>query len=159
MKLSLISICLVVLSYGCSSSSPTAPTFDTTTKEDSAVITIQRWDGEDWINTNSKLALSMTWRFISYLENRDGRVEIKGGFSLDISNPTDWDVEFNFREIFFKDSNGIPIYEKSTFAYYLIRANETRNISDTFTIKLDNIDVTNQITEMSLWGSAGYPRE
>ena len=156
MKLSLISICLVVLSYGCSSSSPTAPTFDTTTKEDSAVITIQRWDGEEWIETADLLSVSWTWRFISYLEKDDRSVRIKGGYTLDLSNPSDNDVEFSFNKLSFDDKDGIPIYEY-TLIYDIDRfvsANGTDTYSGAFEIDLDNIDVSNQITKMFIWGAA-----
>ena len=162
MKLLTISICLVVLSYGCSNNSPTStePTLDTTTKESSGSWTIQRWDGANWIDTADKLSIDKTWRFISYLELDDRSVRIKGGYTLDLSNPSDNDVEFSFNKLSFNDKDGIPIYE---YTFYdidrFVSANGTDSYSGMFEIDLNNIDTANQITEMILWASATIPVE
>jgi hypothetical protein len=165
MKTLLIPICLLFLSYGCSKESPTSteptePTLDTTTKESSGSRTIERWNGDDWIDTGYRLSVDSTWRFISYLDRADGGVDIKGGYTLDMSNPSDNDVEFEFNKFFFKDKDGIPIHE---YTFYhierLVSANGTARYSGTFEIDLDNIDIANQITRMTLWGSASIPVE
>ena len=160
MKTLLIPICLLFLSYGCSKESPTSteptePTLDTATKESSGFHTIKRWDGENWIDTGDKLTVSWTWRFISHLERDDGGVLIKGGYTLELSNPSDNDVEFRLNKFFFKDKDGIPIYE---YTFYdisrLVSANGTARYSGTFEIDLDNIDIANQITIMSFYAAA-----
>ena len=155
MKLSLISICLLFLSYGCSKDSPTstAPTLDTTAKESSGAWTIS--------NTIDRLTVSWTWRFISHLENDDGGVRIKGGYTLDMSNPSDNEVMFSFLTLIFNDTNGIPIYEYTLYPRIErpVSANSTANYVGTFELDLDSIDVANQITGMSLWGSASIPAE
>ena len=166
MKLSLISICLLFLSYGCSNDSPTStaptePTLDITAKtHEGYTWPIRRWDGDNWIDTGDKLTVSWTWRFISHLERDDGGVLIKGGYTLELSNPSDNDVEFRLNKFFFKDKDGIPIYE---YTFYdierLVSANGTARYSGTFEIDLDNIDIANQITEMTLWASATIPVE
>ena len=166
MKTLLIPICLLFLSYGCSKESPTSteptePTLDTTTKESSGSWTIKRWNGDDWIDTGYRLSVDRTWRFISYLDRADGGVDIKGGYTLELSNPSDNDVEFGFSKLIFKDKDGIPIseYYASPRIERLVSANGTARYSGTFEIDLDNIDIANQITRMTLWASATIPVE
>ena len=182
MKVLTISICLVVLSYGCSKDSPTSTelttstepatstepttstelTLDTTTKEESGTYTILRWDGENWIYTADKLAVSLTWRFISHIEYDDGSVRIKGGYTLDFSNPSDNDVEFGLNKLVFRDKDDIPIhipyqpiYEDNPFSRIKrnVRANSTDTYSDAFEIELDNIDIAEQIVIMDVWAT------
>jgi len=166
MKLSLISICLLFLSYGCSKGSPTPteptePTLDTTAKESSGHGTIKRWDGENWIDTADRLVVSRTWRFLSHLETDDGGVRIKGGYTMDMSNPSENDVNFNFSKLIFEDTIGIPIYEYilSSRIERDVEANGTDNYVGTFEIELDSINLANQITRMDIWGSARIPVE
>ena len=152
MKLSLISICLLFLSYGCSKNSPTstAPTLDTTTKENSG-----RWA---IASTDDILRIDSTWRFISYLERDDGGVRIKGGYTLDMSNPSDTYVEFSSSKLTFDDAIGIVISEYNAYITpRKVSANSTDTYSGTFEIDLDSIDIANQITKMSFWASASIP--
>ena len=163
MKLSLIYICVLFLSYGCSKDSPTstAPTLDTTTKESSGSWTIKRWDGDNWIDTGDFLTVSRTWRFISHLERDDGGVRIKGGYTMDMSNPIDNDVLFGFSKLVFEDTIGIPIYEHTLYPRIErpVSANGTANYVGTFVIDLDSISLANQITRMVFWASTTIPVE
>ncbi len=149
--------CLLFFIYGCSSSSPTAPTLDTKTKVFDSYYPINKWDGEDWIATSGKLDMSVSWRFISDSDADEG-VEIKVGYAIEFSNPTDNDVEVRISKLSFYDIDGIPIYQADVYIRdYLVRANDTREFTDTLSIYLDDIGVANQITKMSLWGSAVIP--
>lgn len=158
MKPILISICVLFLSYGCSKFSA-EPTLDTTTKESSGTFTIKRWDGNNWIDTADGLGVSWTWKFISHLEKDDGSVRIKGGYTHDLSNTSDNDVEYGFSKFTFMDKDDIPIYEYTLPSRIELNvgANSTLTYSGTFEIQLDNIDIANQITEMGIWGRGIFP--
>ena len=166
MKTLLIPICLLFLSTGCSKDSPTSteppvPTLDITAKTNEGSLTIQRYDGENWIDTADKLSVSRTWRFISYTVY-DRSVRIKGGYSLDMSNPSANDVVMSFRKLIFQDKDGIAIYEQPISLDGIevnVRANGTATISGTFYIILDNIDVSKQITRLVAPGPASIPIE
>ena len=156
MKVLTISICLVVLSYGCSKE------LDTTTKESSGTYTIKRWDGENWIETADSLTISLTWRYISYLELNDKwSVQIKGEYTLELYNPNDNYVEFRFDKFTFMDKDGIAIYKDNSFSQIKrnVRAGGTDTYLGAFEIELDNIDIANKITDMVVWGSASIPVE
>ena len=177
MKVLTIYICLVVLSYGCSKDSPTSPTFteqtlDTTTKEESGyaeTFTIQRWDGENWIDTDDKLVISsVSWKFISLLDRDDGGVRIKGGYTLNLYNPSDNDVEFLFSKLIFYDESDVLNFiliitgirkEVNVVGSVLVKAKGTATYSASFEIEFYNIDAANQIAEMEIWGRATIPIE
>lgn len=163
MKTLLISICLLFLSYGCSKDSPTStePTLDITAKTQDGSRTIHRRDGENWIETDDKLSVSRAWRFISYTGD-DSSVWIKGGYTLEVSNPSANDVVLKFTKLIFLDKDGITIYEETISLDGIevnVRANGTASYPGTFSIILDNIDVANQITRMNIWAVAYIPVE
>ena len=170
MKYLLISIFLLFLSYGCDEkplNSPTttttaptttaptttAPTLDKTAKEDEGSWTIVRWDGEDWIDTADKLAVSWTWRFVSHSALDDGRVRIKGGYNFQLSNQSNYDVEFVLIKRVFEDRIHIPIYTDIGIKKQDVLSKGTATVSSTFEIKLDDIDTANEITKMVVWAS------
>ena len=104
MKVLTIYICLVVLSYGCSKDSPTSPAFteqtlDTTTKEESGyaeTFTIQRWDGENWIDTETIRAAIQRINARHILLMIDSCYQgssFKGNKSDIIKSESDWNAE------------------------------------------------------------------
>ena len=157
MKYLLISLLFFI--YGCSKDTPTAstePELDTTIKSTMGNWTIKRWDVplQDWIDTVDNLAVSTSWRFISYTSDSLKRVRIKGGYTFTISNPTNYDVEFVFGRFVFEDRGGIPIYSHEFSKIKRnVRANGTNTFEDTFEIQLDDIDTANEITKMVVWAS------
>jgi hypothetical protein len=163
MKVFLISICFLFSSYGCDDT-PTAstkPQLDTTTKESTGSWSIRGYDENQkkWIATADKLSMSRTWRFISYLELDDGSVRIQSGYTLDVSNPSDNDVEVFFSKLTFADKNGIPLCKDVVLNIDgNVRADSTATYSGLFKITVDNIDVANQITQESLWANATRTR-
>lgn len=105
--------------------------------------------------------LQTDWRFISHSDLEWGEVSIKGGYTVETSNPTDNDVEYVIDKIIFKDSSGIPITESVYFDVVerLVRANSADNYAGSFEIQLDNLDAANQITQITLWGRVYIPPE
>lgn len=189
MKTLLVSICFLLSSYGCSQTEDEKRfdeefdefanhvtstshlygihSLDTTPKQVTSNVLIQRWEGVNFIETADSLTISHTWRFISALERDDGGVRIKVGYTMDVLNPTDYDVEFRFAYFTFRDKDAIPMHEdmwdvglEVSRKSALVEANGTApRIAGTFEIELDNIDSANQITEMAPWGVAERQRE
>ena len=160
MKYLLIS--LLFLSYGCSSSPiDTEPELNTTTRGSADTYTIRRYVNFQYIDTDDLLDVSWEWRFISYTQINSSLVRINGGYTVDVSNPSDNDVNYYLDKLTFEDSRSIPLYtHEIDTGYYRVRANGgTSEYADTFEIELDNIDIANQITRMNLWGSAIIPVE
>ena len=160
MKVLPVYMFLMFLSYGCGEDNPTAPvpTLDTTMKEQpGGSYPINEWDGDNWIDTGFLLNVKQKdWRFISHSDREFGGVSIKGGYTVGTSNPTDNDVLYKISKIVFKDVSGIPITESVYFdkVERIVRANSDDNYAGSFELHVDNLDVANQITQMSLWGSA-----
>jgi len=161
MKVLPVYMFLMFLSYGCGEDTPTAPvpTLDTTMKDQAGGgYTIQLWDGDRWEASGFLLSVTKNdWRFISHSDREFGGVSIKGGYTVGTSNPTDRDVLYTINTIIFKDSSGIPITESVYFDVVerTVRANSDDSYAGSFEIQVDNLDVANQITKITLWGSAG----
>ena len=154
----MVALLVAALGVGCSDDSPTAskPTLDTAPHTHDNTFRIQEWDGDNWVNSGQNVSLKTVWRFISFVEV-DGGVNISGGYTITVTNPTSKIVELGIHELKFYDLVGITIAE------YDLRNDEftidpfgERTRTGTFNISLASLEVTELITRMGMFGTSGF---
>jgi len=169
MKLLLISLS-VVFCFSCSKDTPTSPPIapkielDTSLKkQDGGGFYIKEWSSanEEWVITERQIRVDEKWRFISATPIEMLGINnflIKGGYTIEYSNPNPISVVFSLGRLSFVDKDEIPMAEYSIGDVERnISANGDGSYSFDFEIYLANIGLANEITKVSLWASVIKP--
>ena len=103
------------------------------------------------------------WRFVSHREltgkvaeaRRElGMIAIKGAYKIDWYNETEKKLQMNY-DLHFWDANKLEIarYDPGSGFEFVILPENSKEISGTFEIKVDNLEAANSINSMQVYAS------
>ena len=152
-------IAMTVIACG-DDGSPTSssPSLDTAPRQKERTYQIQRWDArtQTWDKTTDVVTVLVEWRFVSSRETATG-VLVNGGYTIAWTNPTSEKVDVSVTKLLFQDASGIPVAEVVLNDAFVINPQSDRTRTGTFEIALDNLAVSSEVIDMTLFAGVGYP--
>jgi hypothetical protein len=121
---------------------------------------VQRWDSEtrEWSYTTDSAPVHITWRFLSSSEQSDGGHILAAGFVLDWENPNSEEVTIRVGHLTLYDISGIPMAEHDLVPdlEFPIEANGSRTRNGNFEFSVQDLEITEQVVRMGVFGSVSY---